>query len=71
MRSGLTLEQLSDIKGKEFAAQVGEAVELVTEYVFYNRIKELGIQYSPKDLTYTKALLFSWVKEGLESGRKT
>lgn len=46
---------------------MAEVAEDVTEYIFYE--KAISVSAKP-ELPYTKALYFSWIKEGLETWRK-
>ena len=41
----------------------------VMEYSYFDSSKNLGVTYRPSDLSFSKMMLYSWIKEAT-SGRK-
>jgi len=59
------------LDGDEFKTdKILEVVKDVLNYSFYESSLKVGITYSPKDLTFSKVLLYSWIKEAIGDGRK-
>jgi len=46
-----------------------EVVRDVFEYSYFTSSKDLGINYGPNDLSFSKMMLYSWIKEAI-GGRK-
>jgi hypothetical protein len=49
--------------------RISETKEVINKYFFFKSAVDLGINYGPKDLSFSQMMLFSWIKDGL-SGRK-
>jgi hypothetical protein len=47
-----------------------EIIGDVLEYSLYESSLRIGINYSPRDLSFSKMLLYSWIKEAIENGRE-
>ena len=43
----------------------------VIDYFQFKSVIDLGITLGPSDMPFEKLMIFSWIREGLESGRKT
>jgi hypothetical protein len=48
-----------------------ETVKYIIMYSQFKSVTELGVTVNLKDLPFERAMIFSWIKEGIESGRKT
>lgn len=60
-----------DVKGKEEKVKlIHEVMEDVRRYSFYERTLKLGVRYTRKDLTFVKGMLFSFIGEEVDRGRK-
>jgi len=46
-----------------------QVVRDVFEYSYFASSKDLGINYGPNDLSFSKMMLYSWIKEAI-GGRK-
>jgi hypothetical protein len=42
----------------------------VNEYSFFESSLVIGISYGPKDLSFSRMLLYSWIREAIQNGRK-
>jgi hypothetical protein len=38
----------------------------ISRYSYYKSSLNIGINYSPKDLSFSEMLIFSWIKDGLD-----
>ncbi len=47
-----------------------ELVEVVSDYAHFRSIIDLGFQVDHSEFRFDKVMLFSWIKESLENGRK-
>lgn len=47
-----------------------EVVKDIGDYLEFKSMIELGLTVDHKELDFDKVMIFSWIKEGLESGRK-
>lgn len=55
----------------DLARRIIEVKKDVAAYFEFEAVQNLGLGISYKDLPFETVLLFSWIKEGLSSGRKT
>lgn len=53
------------------ASDILKVSELVNKYCFFSNSLDIGVTYSPRDLSFTDMLIYSWIKDGLSNGRKT
>lgn len=63
IESGLTI--------KEKAERIWETSRDVTSYTRFKSAIDLGLNVSINDIPFEKAMIFSWIKEGIDGGRKT
>jgi hypothetical protein len=42
----------------------------VSDYLEFKSLIDLGLQVHHSELDFDKVIVFSWIKEGLENGRK-
>ena len=71
-RNGLKIDELSRLIGNEkSAADILEVSRLVNKFCYFSNAIEIGVTYSPRDLSFSEMLIFSWIKDGLSNGRKT
>lgn len=52
------------------AIAIFEVVTDICDYLEFKSMIDLGLTIDHKDLEFDKVMVFSWIKEGLESGRK-
>jgi hypothetical protein len=55
----------------KLSEEIIEVKKLVNKYCFYSNSIEIGVTYSPRDMSFSEMMLFSWIKDGLSHGRKT
>ena len=57
------------VEDEERVDKIIEVTRDVHRYGFYKSSIDIGVGYSPRDLTFSQMMLYSWIKDGL-SGRK-
>lgn len=62
---------LRAVKDDSLADKILGVVEDIYDYQDFINIMDLGLNFSVNDLPFDKVLVYSWIKEGLNSGRKT
>jgi hypothetical protein len=45
-------------------------VDLISDYAHLKSIIDLGLQVHHSEFDFDKIMVFSWIKEGIENGRK-
>jgi hypothetical protein len=55
---------------KEAARGIFELSKEVGDYAQFRGVLELGLQVHYSDLPFEKVMLYSWIKEAIEDGRK-
>lgn len=67
----LTEEEIScGVTEKEKAQRIWEVSRDVSSYASFASVKGLGLTIGIGDVPFEKLMLYSWIKEGIESGRK-
>jgi len=56
---------------KQLASDIIETTKVIAKYGFYFSSIDIGIKYGPQDLSFSEMMLYSWIKDGLNNGRKT
>jgi hypothetical protein len=67
MRNRLTREELIDLVEDE--STIDGIIDLqreIREYTYFKQAREIGITFTPKDLTFSKMLLFSSIRECID-----
>lgn len=67
MRNRLTREELIDLVEDENTVE--EIIKLqkeIKEYTYFKQARDLGITYTPKDLSFSRMILFSSIRECID-----
>jgi len=68
---GLSYEELSDlVNDSEKSLAIWATTKDIMAYANFIRVIDLGLTVSHNDLTFERAMIFSWIKEEID-GRKT
>jgi hypothetical protein len=55
---------------EKLAKAISETVELIADYTHFKSLVDLGFQIHHSEIDFDKIMVFSWIKEGIESVRK-
>jgi hypothetical protein len=55
---------------KDKADRIWEVSKDVSSYAGFSSVMNLGITIGLNDIPFERLMLYSWIKEGIESGRK-
>jgi hypothetical protein len=67
----LSIGDLEKLLGdRKQAEEIVKVVRIVQKYCYYANSIDIGITYRPTDLSFSESLLYSWIKDGLNNGRK-
>lgn len=66
----MNLQELMGYVEESKALALIEVVKDIGDYLEFKSMIELGLTVDHKELDFDKVMIFSWIKEGLESGRK-
>jgi hypothetical protein len=67
----LSLDELRKLVGeKDKAEGIYKMIDVVGDYAQFKTILELGLQVNQADIPFEKVMMFSWIKEAIENGRK-
>jgi hypothetical protein len=47
-----------------------EVVEVIGDYAHFRSIVDLGFQVHHSEFDFDRVMIFSWIKEAIENGRK-
>lgn len=61
--AGLTVEKKAN--------DIWETSKYIVSYTHFKTAIDLGLNVGLNDIPFERAMIFSWIKEGIESGRKT
>lgn len=69
----ITIKELEELVGgdKEKASEIWEVSKSVVSYTHFKSIIDLGLNVGLNDIPFERAMIFSWIKEVIENGRKT
>jgi hypothetical protein len=66
------LPDLINLTGsKDKAKGILSVVEVISDYAHFRSIVDLGFQVHHSEFDFDKVMVFTWIKEALENGRKT
>lgn len=64
-------DELLSLTGSESTANgILEVVEIINDYAHFRSIIDLGFQVHHSEFDFDKVMMFSWIKEAVENGRK-
>jgi hypothetical protein len=63
-------EQLLKLVEPEMAENIIKVTEDILEYLEFRSVIGLGLNVDHKEMPFDKVMVYSWIKEELESGRK-
>lgn len=69
MSYDFTLQMCDGDRGK--ADLIWKASRDVVSYTQFKSVVDLGLNVGLSDIAFERAMIFSWIKEEIESGRKT
>lgn len=70
-KSNLSLDDLNKLVGeKDKAEGIYKLIDIVGDYAQFKGLLDLGLQVNQNDFPFEKIMLFSWIKEAIENGRK-
>lgn len=44
--------------------------DVISEFAQFRSLLDLGLQINQADLSFEKVMMFSWIKEAIDNGRK-
>jgi hypothetical protein len=65
VKTGTRIDQLEKFVGKDKAKEIEEVIPFIGKYFEFKSMSRMGITYSPQDLDYKTALIFSWIEESI------
>lgn len=65
----MTLEELKKVSDGD-CEKIMEVSSDVSDYLEFSDLKNLGLQVHHSELDFDKIMMFSWIKERLDSVRK-
>jgi hypothetical protein len=67
----LKREDLINLTGdSDLSEKIVEVSKLINKYCYFFNSVDLGVKYTPQDLSFSEMMLYSWIKDGLSNGRK-
>ena len=66
----MNLDELMSYVDESKALALVEVVKDIGDYLEFKSMIDLGLTVDHKELDFDKVMVFSWIKEGLENGRK-
>lgn len=67
----MSLAEIEDLTGdKTLAEGIMGVTEIISDYAHFRSLIELGFQVHHSEFDFDKVMIFSWIKEGIDSGRK-
>lgn len=65
------MNELVDLTGDELKArEISDVVDVVSDFAHFRSIVDLGFQVHHSEFDFEKIMIFSWIKEGIDNGRK-
>jgi hypothetical protein len=65
------MNELVDLTGDELKArEIIDVVDVVSDFAHFRSIVDLGFQVHHSEFDFEKIMIFSWIKEGIDNGRK-
>jgi hypothetical protein len=67
----MTLDDLERVVDDGLAPPIMEVAGLVRDYLELRSVLDLGLTVHSSEIDFDKVMIFSWIKEEIDNGRKT